>query len=116
MTHCSVPADPCCNVIGTPKCESSSCFHPKDWIKRGQACAYHEHWSPEEWKSKFHTSYTIDLDKLTDMKIACAGDDFQEIVDLTYLKGTTAFDHIPRERFARFENPNSMVWTHSTRP
>ena len=52
MTNCVVHADPCCIVTGTLGCEGV-CHHRKDKVKRGQACAYHEHESPEEWKSEF---------------------------------------------------------------
>ncbi|KAG9641391.1 hypothetical protein KCU95_g7958, partial [Aureobasidium melanogenum] len=95
-TYCTVHTDPCCNVIDDLQCQSE-CHHPKDMIKKSQACGYHEHSSPEEWKT-------------------CAGDDFQGSVDLTYLKGTTATDLLPEKRFARFDNPDSMIWTLSTRP
>lgn len=43
--------DPCCSVINDYGCDSN-CDHPADMIKRGQACAYHEPESPEEWKSE----------------------------------------------------------------
>ncbi|KAH0002353.1 hypothetical protein KCU78_g14403, partial [Aureobasidium melanogenum] len=81
--------DPCCSVINDYECDSN-CDHPADMIKRGQACAYHKHSSPEEWKT-------------------CAGDDFEQSVDLIYLKGTTAIDPLPEKRFARFENPDSIL-------
>ncbi|KAH0007171.1 hypothetical protein KCU78_g11908, partial [Aureobasidium melanogenum] len=96
-TSCGVVSDPCCNfIIDSLGCESD-CHHPKDWIKRSQACAYHEHESPEEWKT-------------------CAGDDFQQSVDLAYLRGTTATDPVDRLRFASFDNPNSMVYRLGGRP
>lgn len=47
---------------------------------------------------------------------ACAGDDFQQSVDLAYLKGTTAADPLPEKRFARFDNPDSTIYTLSSRP
>ncbi|KAH0274012.1 hypothetical protein KCU91_g5580, partial [Aureobasidium melanogenum] len=88
--------DPCCSVIHDYGCDSN-CAHPADMVKRGQACAYHEHSSPEEWKT-------------------CAGDDFEQSVDLIYLKGKTATDAVPQLRFAKFDASNSMVYTLSRRP
>ncbi|KAH0271399.1 hypothetical protein KCU91_g7407, partial [Aureobasidium melanogenum] len=80
-----------------PKSSGFNCDHPADTIKKGQACAYHEHESPDEWKT-------------------CAGDDFQQSVDLAYLRGTTATDPVPWLRFARFDDPDSMVYRLGGRP
>ncbi|KAH0337375.1 hypothetical protein KCU81_g8111, partial [Aureobasidium melanogenum] len=95
-TSCVVLSDPCCNVIDDLACQNE-CGHSKDMVKKGQACAYHEHSSPEEWKT-------------------CAGDDFEQSVDLIYLKGKTATDAVPQLRFAKFDASNSMVYTLSRRP
>ncbi|KAH0362978.1 hypothetical protein KCU65_g7752, partial [Aureobasidium melanogenum] len=94
-TYCTAHTDPCCNVVDDLQCQNE-CGHLRDMIKKGQACAYHEHSCPEEWKT-------------------CAGDDFQGSVDLTYLRGTTAIDPIPEQRFAVF-HPRSMAYTLSRRP
>ncbi|KAI4847300.1 hypothetical protein E4T44_04587 [Aureobasidium sp. EXF-8845] len=80
-TTMSVDADPCCNVVVKLGCNCSERCQEK--ATKGQACAYHEHASPEEWKS-------------------CAGDGFKGLVDLAYLKGITVHDPVPEERWADY--------------
>lgn len=50
-TGVEVPADPCCNVIDRLRCDCS--YRCREKVKKGQACAYHEHESVEEWRSEF---------------------------------------------------------------
>ncbi|KAI4744498.1 hypothetical protein E4T50_05107 [Aureobasidium sp. EXF-12298] len=75
-------ADPCCNVIKPLGCNCECCSGRQERAKKGQACAYHEHASVEEWAN-------------------CTGDDFKASVDLAYLKGMTVNDPVPEARFAR---------------
>ena len=49
-TNAVVPADPCCSVIQAVLCGCRSHYWEK--AMRGQACAYQEHASVEEWRSK----------------------------------------------------------------
>ncbi|CAD0090637.1 unnamed protein product [Aureobasidium vineae] len=116
-TGCSVAADPCCNVLYTLGCEGTNCGHRANIVKRGQACSYHEHESPEAWKGKFSALIPIEVKDAN--YVACAGDDFQQSVDLTYLKGTTAIDRVPKERFAKYYHSWSsdpMTWTSYRNP
>lgn len=108
-TSCIIFVDSCCSVLDNDDCG-------RGWVRRGQACAYHEHESPEEWKGKLHTFEPSKLKTLLTRQTACAGDDFQQSVDLSYLKGTTAINTVSEKRFANFENPDSMVWTLSSCP
>jgi len=50
-TGMEIPADPCCNVIEQLGCDCS--YRCREKVKKGQACAYHEHESVEEWRGKF---------------------------------------------------------------
>jgi hypothetical protein len=45
-------ADPCCTTVQELHCDCSSRCIDKERTKRGQACAYHEHATIEEWKGK----------------------------------------------------------------
>jgi hypothetical protein len=51
-TNASIGADPCCNVIGKIHCDCCSRCQTNERAKKGQACAYHEHASMEDWKGK----------------------------------------------------------------
>jgi hypothetical protein len=62
-TTVSVSGNPCCNVIEKLDCGCDVC-NRRNWEKtrKGDACAYHEHASIEEWKGKFfalHTNGTL---------------------------------------------------------
>lgn len=60
-TYCVVFSEPWCNLIDDLQCQNE-CGHPKEMVKRGQACAYHEHASPEEWKSEFNTFDPVEIE------------------------------------------------------
>lgn len=51
-TGMTVHADPCCNVIEKLDCNCEFCVGRENKAKKGQACAYHEHESVEEWRGK----------------------------------------------------------------
>jgi len=51
-TGMTVHADPCCNVIEKLRCNCQFCVGREEKAKKGQACAYHEHESVEEWRGK----------------------------------------------------------------
>jgi hypothetical protein len=59
-TAMSRSADPCCNVIKPLGC-NCDCCSGRERTKKGQACAYHEHASVEEWASESPTLRLITL-------------------------------------------------------
>jgi hypothetical protein len=56
-TYRTIGADPCCNVLRKLGCNCDYCHQRYDEkARKGEACAYHEHGSIEEWKSKLRVS------------------------------------------------------------